>query len=440
MNGYRHRARVVGSIAALLTAATVLVTGPAAGADVPNQVVAWNQHAYREFFVVKSPPLPPPVSIFNFAIMHAAVYDAVNAIDGGHEPYLDTPAVAALADPSDSKDAAAAKAAQVTLLALVPEAATAINGYYADSVADLLAAGESQASIDGGAAVGEAAAVAILAARAGDGRTLAPVPFPFDPTPEPGDWVPLAAGPAGNNFGWVGHVTPPFFIEDADDFATAGPLDLGSAEYAAEFNQVKSVGRATGSTRTPDQTEMALFWADNPPAMWNRIFLQLAENQGLSTVESARYYAMLWMTQGDALIACFKDKERHDFWRPTTAIRMAATDGNPATAPDPEWTSLIPVPPYSDHPSGHNCASSSIVRTLRDFYGTNVMSFSATRTFPPGGPAPITRHYGRFSQAITEIRVARVYSGLHFLTADAQGAVLGRKVANYREDHFFQPA
>ena len=298
----------------------------------------------------------------------------------------------------------------------------------------------SQAAIDGGAAVGEAAALAILAARAGDGRTLAPVPFPIDTTPEPGDWVPLADGPAGNNFGWVGHVTPPFFIEDADDFATAGPLELESSEYTAEFNQVKALGRATGSTRTLDQTNMALFWADNPPAMWTRIFLQLAENEGLSTVESARYFAMLYMTQGDALIACFKDKERHDFWRPTTAIRMAATDGNPDTAADTEWTSLVPVPPYSDHPSGHNCASASIVRTLRDYFGTNVMSYSATRTFPPGGPAPITRHYGRFSQAITEIRVARVYSGLHFLTADAQGANLGRKVANYRENHFFQPA
>ncbi len=439
MNGKRkRRLGTVLGVTALLAALAVHTSLPASADEVPNQVIAWNQHAYREFFVVKSPALPPPVSIFNYAIMHAAVYDAVNAIDGGHEPYLDTPAVAALADASDSKDAAAAKAAQVTLLALVPEAATAINGYYTDSVADLLAAGETIAAINGGAAVGEAAALAILAARAGDGRTLAPVEFPFDPTPEPGDWVPLVPGPAGNNFGWVGHVTPPFFIEDADDFATAGPLELTDAKYTAEFNQVKALGRATGSTRTQDQTEMALFWADNPPAMWNRIFLQLAENQGLSTVESARYYAMLWMTQGDALIACFKDKERHDFWRPTTAIQMAGTDGNPNTAPDAGWTSLIPVPPYSDHPSGHNCASSSIVRTLRDFFGTNVMSYSATRATSPIGS--ITRHYGRFSQAITEIRVARVYSGLHFLTADAQGAVLGRKVANYRENHFFQPA
>src|SRR5687767_9655681 len=138
MSGHRSRVRFVLTIAVLVTAATALVSQPAAGAGVPNQVVAWNQHAYHEFFVVKSPPLPPPVSIFNFSIMHAAMYDAVNAIDGGHEPYLDTPAVAALADATDSKDAAAAKAAQVTLLALVPEAAAAINNYYTASVTDLL--------------------------------------------------------------------------------------------------------------------------------------------------------------------------------------------------------------------------------------------------------------------------------------------------------------
>ena len=434
----RRGATLVVGMIVLTTALMLPTTGVANAVAVPDQVLAWNQHAYHEFFVTTVPALPPPISIFNYSIMHAAIYDAVNAIDGGYEPYLETPAVEALADPSDSKGAAAAKAGQVTLLWLIPEAATAINGYYADSVQDLLDAGVTQQAIDGGAAVGQAAADAIIAERTGDGRTSAPVPFPFDPTPEPeeGDWVPLVPGPPGNNFGWVVDVTP-FFIEDADDFATAGPLPVGSAAYAAEFNQVKSLGRATGSTRNQNQTNMALFWGDNPPAMWTRIFKQVSENNGLSAVENARYFAMLYMTQGDALIACFADKARHSFWRPTTAIRMAASDGNPGTAPDTEWTALLPVPPYSDHPSGHNCASSSIVRTLRDFFGTDAMSFNATRT--AGVTTPITRFYTRFSQAINEIRLARVYGGLHFMTADAQGATLGRKVANYREAHFFQP-
>ena len=149
---------------------------------------------------------------------------------------------------------------------------------------------------------------------------------------------------------------------------------------------------------------MAQFWVDHAVAMWTRNFRQVSFNQELSVTENARYFAMLYLTGSDALIACFQDKERHSLWRPTTAIRLADIDGNAATVADPNWTSLIGVPPYSDHPSGHNCASSSFVETLRDFFGTNQMSFSATRATSPIGP--ITRHFTRFSQAINEVRRA----------------------------------
>ena len=182
---------------------------------------------------------------------------------------------------------------------------------------------------------------------------------------------------------------------------------------------------------------MAHFWVDHAVAMWNRIFRQVSVNRALSVTENARYFAMLYLTGSDAVIACFQDKERHSFWRPTTAIRLADIDGNKGTVADPNWTSLIGVPPYSDHPSGHNCVSSSFVETLKDFFGTNQMSFSATRASSPIGA--ITRKFTRFSQAINEVRLARVYGGIHFMTADAQGASLGKKVADYRQDHYFQP-
>jgi PAP2 superfamily len=143
---------------------------------------------------------------------------------------------------------------------------------------------------------------------------------------------------------------------------------------------------------------------------------------------------MLYLTASDAQIACFQDKERWGFWRPQTAIQDADTDGNAATVADPNWRPLLPNPPYPDHPSGHNCVSSSIVETLKDFFRTNRMSFSATHA-----TLGITRSFGRFSEAIAEIRLARVYAGLHFMTADAQGAALGKHVAKYREEHFFQP-
>ncbi|MGH2641626.1 MAG: vanadium-dependent haloperoxidase [Actinomycetota bacterium] len=425
MNGRRFR-RI-----GLLVGMTVLVTGltlpasfPAAAAEASDQVLAWNRYAYHELFVVKGQP--PPVAFLNLAMMHAAMFDAVNAIDGGYEPYLGAPAGA---DPSDSKNAAAAEAAYRVLLAVVPSPSAQLTTDYTTSIAEITSAGET--GIAGGQAVGQAAANAIIAARSGDNRTS---PTAFTTGTGPGDWQAFS----GNNFRWVANLNP-FLIGEAEDFATKGPRSLGSAAYATEFNQVKSLGRKTGSTRTADQTNAALFWADNAAAMWSRIFQDLADEEDLSTVESSRFFGMLYLTGTDALIACFLDKELHAFWRPQTAIRNAGTDGNPDTTADAEWESLLVNPPYPDHPSGHNCVSSSIVKTLQDFFGTDVMSLGATSTATATIPA-ITRDFTSFSQVIKEIRKARVWGGLHFMSADAQGANLGRAVARYRQEHYFQPA
>jgi hypothetical protein len=425
MNGRRFRG--IG----LMVGMTVLVTGltlpaslPAAAAEASDQVLAWNRYAYHELFVVKGQS--PPVAFLNLAMMHAAMFDAVNAIDGGYEPYLGAPAGV---DPSDSKNAAAAEAAYRVLLAVVPSPSAQLTTDYNTSIAAITSAGET--GIADGQAVGQAAASAIIAARSGDNRTT---PTAFSTGTGPGDWQAFS----GNNFRWVANLNP-FLIGDAEDFATSGPRSLGSSAYAAEFNQVKSLGRKTGSTRTVDQTNAALYWADHPAAMWTRIFQGLADGQDLSTVESSRFFAMLYLTGEDALIACFVDKELHGFWRPQTAIRNAGTDGNPATIADAGWESLLVNPPYPDHPSGHNCVSSSIVETLQDFFGTDKMSFGTTSTATATIPA-ITRNFTSFSQAIKEIRQARVWGGLHFMSADAQGANLGRKVARYRQEHYFQPA
>lgn len=423
------RFRRIGSVVALTTlfGALGLQAPPAAADPVANQVVAWNKIAYREMFVAKSPSLPPLVAVLNYAIVHAAVYDAVNAIEGGYEPYLGAPNVA---DGGDSVNAATVEAAYRTLVAVVQSPSAELATDYTDAIADIRA-DEGNEATDGGMAVGLAAASAMITARSGDNRTNDPV---FTTGTGPGEWQALG----GNNFRWFGNLNP-FLIQDARDFATNGPRALGSAAYAAEFNQVKSLGSKTSSTRRFDQTQAALFWADHPIAMWTRIFQDLAEGQDLTTTESARFFAMIYVTGSDALIACFLDKELHKFWRPQTAIRNAGTDGNPDTAADPAWDSLLGTPPYPDHPSAHNCVSASIVATLQDFFGTDVMTYSATSTPTLTIPA-ITRAFSTFSQAIKEIRKARMWGGLHFMTADAQGANLGREVARYREEHFFQPA
>ncbi len=428
----------------VLTAVLALPTsGSVAAQSVPDQVLAWNQHAYDEL-ILGTPATwkSPVVSALHLAMVHGAIYDAVNAIAGGYEPCLVTPAVA---DPSDSEDAAAAAAGYQVLLDIlkpplilegdVPTVTARLQGYYDASLTAISNAGVSQSSIDGGVAVGNAAAQAMIAERTGDGRYGDPS---FDVGFDVGEWRPLAEGLAGNNFYWVGQVVP-FLAPDAAMFGTRGPNAVTSAKYTREFNRVKSLGAIDSTTRRPDQTAMALFWADHAIGMWTRIFRQLSVANQLSTAENARYFGMLYLTVGDAVIACNLDKAKWGFWRPTTAIREAATDGNPLTEADVTWESLNPVPPYPEHPSGHNCGSWSIVETLKDFYGTNLMTFSATRTFPQPGPAPITRTFRRFSQAGREILRARVFGGLHFWTAEAQGARLGRRIANFRQEHYFQP-
>jgi hypothetical protein len=437
--GRRKVATVVG-MTALLAALTVPTSLPAAAVDVPDQVMAWNQHAYNELIVTTPAPLnAPPAAAIHLAIVHGAIYDAVNAIDGGYEPYLGSPSATSTA----SEGAAAAAAGYRMLQYLLPsDRDDELLAYYEASLQAILDAGVSQTDVDDGVTVGDAAAAAMVTARTGDGRYGPPNTDPayfFTEGTGPGDWRNIAGAlnPAGNNFKWVGNVKP-FLIEDATDFATNGPKDLGSEAYAAEWQQVKSLGSTTSTTRTVDQSKMALFWADHTTAMWTRIARQISAQQGLSSTENARYFATLYLTVSDALIACFEDKERHSFWRPQTAIQLANIDGNPATTADATWTSFIGNPPYSDHPSGANCAASAFVGTFQDFFGTDRMSFDATRLSSPMGS--ITRSFTRFSQARREVKFARVYAGIHFMSADAQAIGIGSKVADYRQEHYFQPA
>jgi hypothetical protein len=316
---------------------------------------------------------------------------------------------------------------------LLPGRAAQLALYYQESLASIPDGPDEQGGID----VGTAAARVMIDRRHDDGRPGTPsfTAPSFTIGSGPGEWRPFADGLAGNNWKWIGDMDP-WLVRDPSAYATDGPRRLGSAAYATEFDQVKSLGAAGSTTRTADQTSMALFWADNAFAMWTRILRQLSTSQTprLSVEENARLFAMAYLTAADAQIACFQDKERWHFWRPQTAIRLADQDGNAATVADPNWTPLLANPPYPDHPSGHNCVSSSIVETLKDFFGTNRMSFSATHS-----TLGITRTFTRFSQATAEIRLARVYGGIHFMTADASGAALGKQIARYREEHFFRP-
>jgi hypothetical protein len=390
----------------------------APGVAQADAVTQWNMNASNSIFTVAGQP--PQVSVTHLAMVHGAVYDAVNAIDGGHEGYLLT---SRLATPFDSKEAAAATAAYRVLLNIVPGQQTVLDSQYELSLGTI----PDSTSKTRGIAVGEAAAAAMIAARTDDGRFG---PFRFLIGTLPGAWRPIPPALVNDPNAWLKDVKP-FLIRDPSDFRSKGPLSLTSHEYAREFAEVKSLGSASSTARSDDQTLAARYWAENPPATWSRIFRTLSAQQELSLVDNARLYAMLYLTAADALISVWDDKAYWSFWRPITAIREADTDGNPRTEKDAGWTSLIPTPPYTEHSSGHSGLSASIVATLQDFFGTDKIAWSDTNN---GG---FTRSFTRFSDAIDEIVDARVWSGIHFRTADEQGARLGREVANWRAKHYF---
>jgi PAP2 superfamily len=386
-----------------------------------DTVVEWNVNAANAIFVTAGQP--PQQSVPHLAMVHGAVYDAVNAIDGSREGYLIS---ARTGTPSDSKEAAAATAAYRVLLNIVPAQQATLDAQYAAS----LAAIPEGTSKTRGIAVGEAAAAAMIAARTDDGRFG---PFRFAVGTAPGVWRPVLPAFVNDPNAWLKDVKP-FLIQSSSQFRSKGPLALTSRRYAREFAEVKSLGSDTSTTRTADQTLAARYWAENPPATWSRIFRTLSSQQGLSIVENARLFAMLYMSGADALISVWDDKAHFSFWRPITAIREAGTDGNSATASDAAWLPLIPNPPYPEHSSGHTGLSGSFVATLRQFFGTNNLAWTDTNN------AGLTRSFTRFSQAIGEIIDARVWSGIHFRTADQQGARIGRQVARWRQRHFFRPA
>jgi PAP2 superfamily len=401
----------------LVTVAALLALAAPARADT---VTDWNVNATNALLVAAGQP--PQVSVPHLAMVHGAVYDAVNAIDGGHEGYLVT---SRLATRSDSKDAAAATAAYRVLVHLVPAQQAALDGQYAASLATI----PDGSSKTRGIAVGDAAAAAMIAARTDDGRFG---PFRFAVGTGPGLWRPVLPAFVNDPAAWLKDVKP-FLIQNASQFRSEGPLPLTSRKYAREFDEVKSLGSAGSTVRTADQTLAARYWAENPPGTWSRIFRTLSAQEGLSLVENARFFAVLYLTGADALISVWDDKAHWSFWRPITAIREGDTDGNPRTEPDAGWLPLIANPPYPEHPSGHTGLSGSIVTTLQQFFGTDKVAWSDTNN------AGLTRSFTRLSQAIDEIVDARVWSGIHFRTADEQGERIGKQVARYREEHYFQP-
>jgi hypothetical protein len=385
-------------------------------------VIEWNANAHAA--IIGTAGQGPTVAYLHFAMVQGAVYDAVNAIEGGSEPYLEAPA---MADPQDSSPAAVAVAAHDVLVALFPTQQTVLDARLTASLAEIP---DGPAKV-GGIEEGAAAAATMLAARVNDGRfTQFTVVEGFDP----GEWRRTPPAFVFEPAPWVGNVRP-FIIRSAAALRSDGPNALTSDAYTDDFQEVKRLGSLTSTVRTADQTDAALFWQAHQAGLFNAIFRQLAETQDLNIAEAARMFAMADMAGADGAIACWNDKYYWRSWRPVTAIREANSDGNPATRADPNWTPLFATPPFPEHPAGHTCVSGAVVETLKDFFGTDKVSFSTFSSLSNS-----TRHFDRFSEAIKEIIDARVWGGIHFRTADEQGYVIGRKVSHQLQRNYFLPA
>jgi hypothetical protein len=388
---------------------------------------------------------PGPISRGG-AMMHGAIYDAVNSIaPSTHHPYL----VSVPSAPGASIDAAVAHAAHDTLVVVFPSKAAFIKAQR-DAA---LSAIPQPADIAGGRAVGKAAAQAMINARVGDG---ADDMSPYKPGNEPGDWRPTGSGPPVTPY-WSD--VKPFGIPAGNAFRPPRPggypsktTMLQSSEYAGQFREVKRLGRFDSTSRTPEQTEIAHFWANDvdntykPPGQLFSITKVVSEIKHLGVAENARLFALVAVAMADAAIVAWDAKYETslDLWRPESAIQLADTDGNPATKADPAWLPLSSdaagvhfSPPFPAYVSGHATFGAAHATIMRRFFGTDNVIFTAT-TQDPHAPG-VTRTFSSFTKAALENGRSRVYLGVHFQWDADHGFHSGSALAEHVFDNVLTP-
>jgi PAP2 superfamily/Dockerin type I domain len=383
-----------------------------------------------------------------YAMMHVAIHDALNAIDRRFRPY----AYDVQGPTGASREAAVASAARNVLVPVISElpfGAACVQAGIASVEADYsaaIAALPNNAARMQGIMVGQSAAAAINALRAGDGADEELADFDYKEGTEPGQFrfVPgfdLAAGAAWAN------VTP-FVLRQGSQFRPGPPPPVASPQYAASFNELKGFGgdgMTTPSARTPEQTQSALFWIESSPLTWNRIARNVSVTRGLDLWENARLFTLLNLAVADGYITHFDTKYHYKTWRPVTAVHLADSDGNPDTVGDPTWTPLQQNYPTPEYDSGHSVAGGAAEQVLREFFGTDNIGFTiCSQTLPAGqkctDPSPVLRSFTSFSQAAQENASSRILSGLHFRHSVETGVQHGRKIGNRAVNMSLLPA
>jgi hypothetical protein len=355
------------------------------------------------------------------AIMHLAMFDAVNAIERRFRPYL----VEADAPPTASEDAAAAAAAAAVMAALHPQAVAEIKA----ALATNLAAVPDGDAKSGGVKLGEAVAAKTLAARANDGSNAADS---YRPKTSPGVYVPTASVMVGSAWPKM----TPFAIPEASYFRPAPPIPLQSKEWATDYNEIKDLGGKSSAKRTPQQTETAKFWLMVGPPAYHPVARQIALARGMSVADSARFMALYSAALTDAYIAVFDAKYHYEFWRPVTAIRNGDIDSNPDTAFDPTWQPIDATPMHPEYPCAHCIESGAAVAVIEATLGSaNIPEVTLTSSTAPG----VTHRWTNIEAFANEIAEARICAGFHYRFSTRVGAEMGRKIGAYVAANILQP-
>ncbi len=414
-----------------------------------NLVRDWNAtilNVVREWTTTSNDPYEgrivtsaPPRVARNLAMIHTAMFDAINAVEGKYQPYLN-----GLTAPANiSVEAAAAEAAYTVAKSLYPEDDE--MAYWNATRTESLAGVPEGISKNEGLVFGQFVGNAMLALRSQDGGSATKSYVPGD---EPGDWNRTAPGFLPPLLPQWPEVTP-FTIESVIPYRAPVPPALDTPEYATAVDEVMRLGRVDSTTRTADQTNIAIFWADGggtftPPGHWNQIAAEATSTAQLSLLDTARTFAMLNLALADAGIAAWDSKYAYDLWRPIDAIRDAALDNNPATSPDATWTPLLPTPPFPTYTSGHSTFSGAADAVLTSLFGSEFAFTSAADAHSAPGQRPldpelvVSRSFGSFTEAAEEAGLSRIYGGIHYSFDNTAGLDAGRGVGQYVASHALQ--
>lgn len=401
--------------------------GEAADTDLTatrgDAVIVWNETLLN---AIRADVTGPPQAARALAMVHLAMYDAVQAATGSGETYH----FAGSARPGTSAPVAASQAAYRVMLGLFPKQAEILAAARSES----LAAVPRGPGRRWGIRLGDAVGADMIALRANDGSSAF---VAYNSGVEPGDWVPTPPRFLAPLAPQWPNVTP-FVIASGSQFRPGPPPDLASVEYAEAYNEVKLLGAAHSTARTPDQTALSKFWSDlpgttfTPPGHWNQIAQDAALRERLGLVRTARLFAVLDAALADAGICCWDAKYAYDFWRPVTAIRQGDLDGNPETAADPTWTPLWATPNFQSYTSGHSTFSGAAQAVLESVFGRE-FSFSDAGDPTLGLPE---RSFVSLEQAAEEAGMSRVYGGIHFQFDNMVGLHGGRALGRYVVDRF----